>query len=68
MKIDAKIICNNGEYEVRCARCGKLLLTYEKIQKEKSDITVDNSSRIGIMVTTRCTRNDCKADNQLVLS
>lgn len=62
MKIDATIICNNGEYEVRCAKCGKLLLTYKKSEKR-----VDKSARIGIMVTTRCTRSDCKTDNRLAL-
>lgn len=65
-KVDAIVIFNKGKYEVRCANCGKLLLTY-KISEENFSKPVDNSSQ-NIIIVTRCTRNDCKTDNLLVLS
>lgn len=65
-KVNAIVIQNRGKYEVRCANCGKLLLTY-KISKENSDIPVDKSSQ-NVIIVSRCTRSDCKVDNVLVLS
>ena len=65
-KAEAIVIHNRGKYEVRCAKCGKLLLTY-KISEENSSKSVDKLSR-SVIIVTRCTRNDCKADNLLVLS
>lgn len=65
-KVDAIVILNKGKYEVRCARCGKLLLTY-KFSVDNEDIPVDKSSR-NVIIVTRCTRTDCKTDNLLVLS
>ena len=65
-KVDAIVIFNKGKYEVRCAKCGKLLLTY-KISEEILPKPVDNSSQ-NIIIVSRCTRNDCKTDNLLVLS
>lgn len=62
MEKDAKVISNNGEYEVRCAGCGRLLLTFKN-----SENRVDKSARIGIMVTTRCPRSNCKVNNLLKL-
>ena len=65
-KVEARVIRNRKYNEVRCARCGKLLLTYE-ISVENGDKSVDKSSR-NVIIVTRCTRNDCKTDNLLVLS
>lgn len=65
-KVDAIVIRNRGKHEVRCAKCGKLLFTY-KISAEKVDVAVDKSSR-NVIIVSRCTRTDCKADNLLVLS
>ena len=65
-KVDAIVILNKGKYEVRCSKCGKLLLTY-KFSSENSEKPVDKSSQ-NVIIVTRCTRNDCKADNLLVLS
>ena len=65
-KVDAIIIKNRGKNEVRCGKCGKLLLTY-KFSVDNMDKSVDKSSR-SVIIVSRCTRNDCKADNLLVLS
>lgn len=65
-KVDAIVIRNRGKHEVRCAKCGKLLFTY-KISVENVDNAVDKSSR-NVIIVSRCTRTDCKADNLLVLS
>ena len=65
-KVNAIVISNRGKYEVRCGKCGKMLLTYE-IFKGNIGKPVDKSSQ-SVIIVTRCTRNDCKADNQLVLS
>lgn len=69
-KVEAIVIQNKGKYEVRCARCGKLLLTYTLTDEkavENVNNPVDKSSQ-NVIIVTRCTRNDCKADNLLVLS
>ena len=65
-KVDAIVISNRGKYEVRCGKCGKMLFTYE-FSGEKNGKPVDKSSQY-VIIVTRCTRNDCKADNQVVLS
>jgi hypothetical protein len=65
-KVDAIVIHSGDRHEVRCAKCGKLLFKY-KFSSENLEKPVDKSSRSAIIVT-RCTRNDCKADNILVLS
>lgn len=65
-KVDAIVIHNRGKNEVRCARCGKMLFTY-KISSKNKDNPVDKSSR-NVIIVSRCTRNDCKADNLLILS
>lgn len=65
-KVDAIVIRNRGKYEVRCAKCGKMLFTY-KISEKNGDSPVDKTSR-NVIIVSRCTRNDCKADNLLVLS
>lgn len=65
-KVDAIVISNRGKNEVRCAKCGKLLFTY-KISEKKDIFPVDKSSR-NVIIVSRCTRNDCKADNLLILS
>lgn len=65
-KAEAIIIQCEGKYEVRCANCGKLLMKY-KISGENLQKGVDKSSR-SVIIVTRCTRNDCKTDNLLVLS
>lgn len=65
-KVDAIVIRNRGKYEVRCAKCGKMLFTY-KISVENVDNPVDKTSR-NVIIVSRCTRTDCKADNLLVLS
>lgn len=65
-KFDAIVIQTRGKYEVRCAKCGKLLLTYQ-ITNKKADSPVDKSSQ-NVIIVSRCTRTDCKADNLLVLS
>ena len=64
-RVDAKVIFNNKKYEARCAMCGKLLLTY-KFAVENGDKPVDKSAQ-KVIIVTRCTRTDCKADNLLVL-
>ena len=65
-KVDAIVIRNRGKCEVRCAKCGKMLFTY-KISVENGDNPVDKSSR-SVIIVSRCTRNDCKADNLLTIS
>ena len=65
-KVDAIVINNRGKFEVRCAKCGKLLFTY-KVSNENSENPVDKSAR-NVIIVSRCTRNDCKADNLLFLS
>lgn len=65
-KIKATVISNGRKYEVRCGNCGKMLFTY-KIPVETGDKPVDKSSR-NVIIVSRCTRTDCKADNLLVLS
>lgn len=65
-KVDAIVINNRGKNEVRCARCGKLLFTY-KISVENGNNPVDKSAH-NVIIVSRCTRTDCKADNLLVLS
>lgn len=65
-KVDAIVIRNKGKYEVRCAKCGKMLFTY-KFSDGNFQKPVDKSSHYAIIVT-RCTRNDCKTDNLLTLS
>lgn len=65
-KVDAIVINNKGKHEVRCAKCGKMLFTY-KISGENSENAVDKSAH-NVIIVSRCTRNDCKADNLLTLS
>ena len=65
-KVDAIVIQNKGKYEVRCAKCGKLLFKY-KISLKNSEKPIDKSSQ-NVIIVTRCTRNDCKTDNLLILS
>lgn len=65
-KVDAVVIRTRGKCEIRCGKCGKLLFVY-KFFSEKSELPVDKSSRNAIIVA-RCPRNDCKADNLLVIS
>lgn len=65
-KVEAIVISNRGKNEVRCAKCGKLLFTY-KFSVENVNNPVDKSSR-NVIIVSRCTRNDCKADNLLILS
>ena len=65
-QVEAIVIRNKGKYEVRCAKCGKMLLTY-RFSAEISEKPVDKSSQ-NVIIVTRCTRNDCKADNVLILS
>lgn len=65
-KVDAIVIHNQEKNEVRCGNCGKLLFTY-KFSEENEDNVVDKTSR-NVIIVSRCTRTDCKADNLLVLS
>lgn len=66
-KIKATVIrSNGGKHEVRCGNCGKKLFIY-KIPVEIVDKPVDKSSQ-NVIIVSRCTRTDCKADNLLVLS
>ena len=65
-KVDAIVIYNRGKHEVRCGKCGKMLFTY-KNSVENVDKPVDKSSR-NVIIVSRCTRSDCKADNLLILS
>ena len=58
-KVDAIVIRNRGKYEVRCAKCGKMLFTY-KFSVENVDKAVDKSSH-NVIIVSRCTRTDCKA-------
>lgn len=55
MKQKAIIIETKKYYEVRCKQCGKLILTYKKINPD-----IDRKGTQVIMVA-RCSR--CKADN-----
>ena len=68
-KVDAIVIKSRGKYEVRCARCGKMLMIckFSDEYAENLNKSVDNSSR-NVIIVTRCTRNDCKTDNLLFLS
>ena len=56
---NAIIVFNNGQYEARCRNCGKLLFTYTK---KCVDISKQN-----VIIVSRCTRSDCKADNVISL-
>lgn len=68
-KVEAVAIHNRGKYEVRCAKCGKLLLNCKLSGKFKiiSAEGVDKSAQ-NVIIVARCTRNDCKTDNLLILS
>ena len=65
-KVEAIVIRSKGKYEVRCAKCGKMLFTY-KFSSENFETPVDKSSQ-NVIIVSRCTRNDCKADNLLILN
>lgn len=65
-EVNAIVIESLGKYEVRCAKCGKMLFTY-KIPEGKTDSGVDKSSPNAIIVS-RCPRSSCKTDNLLVFS
>lgn len=64
--VDAIVIQSDEKCEVRCAKCGKMLFTF-KFSSKKGKIPVDNMSR-NVIIVSRCTRSDCKADNLLVIS
>ena len=64
--VDAIVIEALGRCEVRCAKCGKMLFTYKLSEKNENNI-VDKPSR-NVIIVSRCTRSDCKADNLLVIS
>jgi len=57
---------NNGFYEARCVNCGKLLFTYKKSQKNLKK-SVDKTAQF-VIIVSRCTRNSCKTDNEILLS
>lgn len=61
--IDAIVSKSDSKYEVRCGICGKLLF----VIKENSKKGVDKPS-LNVIMVARCTRNSCKADNQISLS
>ena len=65
-KVDAVVIQTRGKLEIRCAKCGKLLFVC-KIFSENFELPVDKTTQNAIIVA-RCPRNDCKADNLLVIS
>lgn len=65
MKAKAIIIRSKGRCEVRCAKCGKLLFNYKEIV-DNVDKVVDKT-KPNVIIVARCTRNDCKTDNQVIL-
>lgn len=65
-KVEAVVIKNRGKSEVRCGKCGKLLFICE-ILTENFEKRLDESSQ-NVIIVARCPRNDCKADNSLLLS
>ena len=65
-KVEAVVIQSRGKYEVRCAKCGKLLFFY-KFSERNFSKPIDKSSQ-SVIIVARCTRNDCKTDNLLTLS
>lgn len=68
-KVAAIVVKSRDKYEVRCRRCGKLLMNckFANENVEFSKNTIDNSTQ-NVIIVTRCTRNDCKTDNLLILS
>lgn len=65
-KIEAVVIKNRSKCEIRCGNCGKLLFVC-KFLSENSEKVLDKSSQ-NVIIVARCTRNDCKTDNLLILS
>ena len=59
-KTNAIITKTDSRHEVRCGLCGKLLF----VMNENSKNTVDISA-LNVIIVARCTRNSCKADNQI---
>lgn len=65
-KVEAVVIKTRGKSEVRCGKCGKLLFIC-KYLSENFEKPLDKSSQ-NVIIVARCPRNDCKADNLLVIS
>lgn len=65
-KVDAVVIKTGAKYEVRCAKCGKLLFVCKNFL-ENCEKCIDKSSQ-SVIIVARCPRNSCKADNLLVIS
>jgi uncharacterized C2H2 Zn-finger protein len=57
---------NNGNHEARCSNCGKLLFTFTK-KSEKLEKSVDKTAQF-VIIVSRCTRNSCKTDNEILIS
>ena len=64
--VDAIVIQNGKKCEARCRKCGKLLFILKNYSKN-FEKPLDKSSQ-NVIIVSRCTRNDCKADNLLYLS
>ena len=62
--VDAVVIRCRGKYEVRCGKCGKLLLICKFTDKKAENIVnpIDKTAQ-NVIIVARCTRSDCKADN-----
>ena len=62
-KTDAIITeLNNNKHEVRCGLCGKLLFTINGKLEKDIDFSKQN-----VIIVARCTRSQCKADNNFFL-
>ena len=58
--VKASVIKNTQKQEVRCGICGKLLFVVTENSKKTVDL-----SQVNVIIVARCTRNSCKADNQI---
>ena len=66
-EIEAIVIHNSRKKsEVRCGKCGKLLFICKNLSFF-SEKQLTNRHK-GLIIVSRCPRNDCKADNLLVLN
>lgn len=57
---------NDDFYEARCSHCGKLLFIFKKNRKNEKK-GVDKTAH-SVIIVSRCTRNSCKTDNEILLS
>lgn len=65
-KVEAVVIKTQAKWEVRCAKCGKLLFVLKNLS-ENFEKSLDKTTQ-NVIIVARCPRSDCKADNLLIIS